>query len=340
MALPKSDPSLVNIAPDRVRRYANLADPRLGAKAIAASDEFFGAKDRMLNPEPTVFIPGKYDEHGKWVDGWETRCRRDAGFDWCVVKLGRPGVIKGIDLETTHFIGNFPPAASLDACHAASGDPTPLTDWTEIVPSTTLQGNSLHFLDVVSTQPFTHVRLNIYPDGGIARLRVYGRPEREAAREGELLDLAAIENGSYVVHANNQYFGPASSLLMPGRGTSMSDGWETRRRREPGNDWCIVALAQPGMIRKIEVDTAHFKGNYPHRCSLRAADVRGGGGNEDFLITQAMFWPILLPEQKLQMDQQHFFEREILPLGTVTYACFNIFPDGGVSRLRLWGIPR
>jgi allantoicase len=160
----------------------------------------------------------------------------------------------------------------------------------------------------------------------------------EDAREGGLVDLAAIENGAYIVYANDEHFGPASSLLMPGRGTSMSDGWETRRRREPGNDWCIVALARPGILRKIEVDTAHFKGNFPDRCSLQAADV--GAGNDISLVTQAMFWPLLLPEQKLRMDQHHSFESEILPLGPVTHACFNIFPDGGVSRLRLWGLPR
>jgi allantoicase len=140
MALPKFDPSLPDDAPDFIRRCANLADPRFGAKAIGASDEFFGAKDRMLNPDPAVFVPGKYDEHGKWMDGWETRRRRDAGFDWCVVKLGRPGVIKGIELDTTHFIGNFPPAASLDACHAASGDPTTLTDWNRNCPRSDAAG--------------------------------------------------------------------------------------------------------------------------------------------------------------------------------------------------------
>jgi len=322
-------------APEFSRRYANLADPRLGARAIAASDEFFGPKERMLNPEPPLLIPGKYDAHGKWMDGWETRRRRIPGFDWCVVKLGRPSEIKGIDLDTSYFVGNHPPSASIDACHVDSDAMSPQTEWAEIVPSTTLQGNSHHYLDVANSRAFTHVRLNIYPDGGIARLRVYGRPQMEVSGNDRIIDLAAIENGSYVVSANNEHFGPASSLLMPGRGASMSDGWETRRRREPGNDWCIIALARLGAIRKVEVDTAHFKGNYPDRCSLQAAYVKGG--TEISLITQAMFWPILLPEQKLHMDQQHFFETELAPLGAVTHVRFNIIPDGGVSRLRLWG---
>ena len=323
-------------APEFTRRYVNLADPRLGAQALEASDEFFAPKERMLNPEPAVFIVGKYDDNGKWMDGWETRRKRVSGFDWCVVKLARPGVIKGIDIDTSHFTGNFPPAASIEGAHVVNGAPTQATQWTEVVPSMTLQGNTHHYVDIASEQPFTHLRVNIYPDGGIARLRVYGQPQLDwsSASRTEPFDLAAMENGAYVVGANNQHFGPASTLLMPGRGANMGDGWETRRRREPGNDWCIVALAQPGVIKKIEVDTAHFKGNYPDRCSLQAAYVKGG--TDSSLVTQAMFWPVLLGEQKLQMDKQHVFESELAALGPVTHVRFNIYPDGGVSRLRLF----
>ncbi|MEK6425515.1 MAG: allantoicase [Burkholderia gladioli] len=333
MAMPLLDPN----APEFTRRYVNLADPRLGAQALEASDDFFAPKDRMLNPEPAVFIPGKYDEHGKWMDGWETRRKRVSGYDWCIVKLARPGVIKGFDIDTSHFTGNFPPAASVEACHSPDGAPNQAARWVEIVPSTTLQGNSHHYLEVNDAAPYTHLRVNIYPDGGIARLRVYGQPQLDwdGASRTELFDLAAMENGGYVVAANNQHFGPASTILLPGRGVNMGDGWETRRRREPGNDWAIVALARPGVIRKIEVDTAHFKGNYPDRCSIQAAHVTGG--TDSSLVTQAMFWPTLLGEQKLQMDKQHFFEAELAALGPVTHVRLNIIPDGGVSRLRLWG---
>ncbi|WP_250512948.1 allantoicase [Caballeronia sp. INDeC2] len=333
MAIPTLDPN----APEFTRRYVNLADPRLGAQALEASDDFFAPKERMLNPEPAVFIPGKYDDHGKWMDGWETRRKRTTGYDWCIVKLARPGVIKGIDVDTSHFTGNFPPAASIEGAHVAEGSPNQSTQWTEIVPSTTLQGNHHHYLDVKAEQPFTHLRVNIYPDGGIARLRVYGQPQLDwsNADRNQLVDLGAMENGAYMVGTNNQHFGLASTLLMPGRGVNMGDGWETRRRREPGNDWCIVALAQPGIIEKVEVDTAHFKGNFPDRCSLQAAYVKGG--TDSSLVTQAMFWPVLLGEQKLQMDKQHFFESELAALGPVTHVRFNIYPDGGVSRLRLFG---
>jgi len=333
MAIPTLDPN----APEFTRRYVNLADPRLGAQALEASDDFFAPKERMLNPEPAVFIPDKYDDHGKWMDGWETRRKRTTGYDWCIVKLARPGVIKGIDVNTSHFTGNFPPAASIEGAHVAKGSPNQSTQWTEIVPSTTLQGNSHHYLEVKAEEPFTHLRVNIYPDGGIARLRVYGQPQLDwsNADRNQLVDLGAMENGAYMVGTNNQHFGLASTLLMPGRGVNMGDGWETRRRREPGNDWCIVALAQPGVIKKVEVDTAHFKGNFPDRCSLQAAYVKGG--TDSSLVTQAMFWPVLLGEQKLQMDKQHVFESELAALGPVTHVRFNIYPDGGVSRLRLFG---
>ena len=292
MALPTLDPN----APDFTRRYVNLADPRLGALALEASDEFFAPKERMLSPEPAVFIPGKYDDNGKWMDGWESRRKRTAGYDWCIVKLARAGVIKGFDIDTSHFTGNYPPAASIDAAFVAGGDPDASTQWTEIVPSMALQGNSHHYVEATAAAgaAYTHLRVNIYPDGGIARLRVYGQPQVDwqGASRTELFDLAAMENGGYVVAANNQHFGLASTLLMPGRGVNMGDGWETRRRREPGNDWAIIALAQPGVIRKIEVDTAHFKGNYPDRCSFQAARVTGG--TDSSLVTQAMFWPVLL----------------------------------------------
>jgi allantoicase len=324
-------------APDFTRRYLNLTDPRLGAEAVSASDDFFAPKERMLNPEPAIFIPGKYDEHGKWMDGWETRRKRVAGHDWCIVRLGRAGVIKGVDLDTSHFTGNYPTAASIEACYRPDLNISGPTEWSEILPATNLKGDSHHYLPIIADRPYTHVRLNIYPDGGLARLRVYGQPLRDwnACGGAVLYDLAAMDNGGYVVAANNQHFGAAANMLMPGRGVHIGDGWETRRRREPGNDWCIVALGHVGIIKRVEVDTAHFKGNYPDRCSLQAALATGG--TDDTLIPQSMFWPTLLSGQKLEMDRQHFFAVELAELGPVNHVRFNIIPDGGVSRLRLWG---
>ncbi|MFT4174190.1 MAG: allantoicase [Rhodocyclaceae bacterium] len=329
MAAPQLDPN----APAFTRRYVNLADPRLGAAGVSATDEFFAPLSRMLSPDEPVFIPGKYDEHGKWMDGWETRRRRNGGYDWSVIRLARPGRIVGVDIDTRHFTGNYPPGASLEACHCAQGDPADDAKWTPLLTAVALQGNSHHYLEVNSAETWTHVRLNIFPDGGIARLRIYGRPTIEWAA-GDEQDMAAAANGAYVVATNNEHFGLAATLLLPGRGVNMGDGWETRRRREPGNDWCIIALAAPAIIERVVVDTAHFKGNYPDRCSLQAARITGG--SDQSIITQSMFWQELLPTQKLQMDAEHTFT-DLAALGPVTYVRFNIFPDGGVSRLRLFG---
>ena len=200
-------------APDFTRRYLNLADPRLGAEAVSASDDFFAPKERMLNPEPAIFVPGKYDEHGKWMDGWETRRKRVAGHDWCIVRLGRAGVIKGVDLDTSHFTGNYPTAASIEACYRPDLNISGPTEWSEILPATNLKGDSHHYLPIIADRPYTHVRLNIYPDGGLARLRVYGQPLRDwnACGRAVLYDLAAMDNGGYVVTANNQHFGAAAN---------------------------------------------------------------------------------------------------------------------------------
>jgi len=332
MAISAADPS----APDFTKRFINLADERLGAKAVDCSDEFFAPVQRMLNPEPAVFIPGKYDDHGKWMDGWETRRKRVNGSDWATIKLARTGRIYGVDIDTSHFTGNYAPAASIEGCDI-NGDPDQQTKWFSLLDSSTLKGNSHHYFEVQSERKVSHLRIHIYPDGGIARLRVYGRPTIawNETKAGQLIDVAAAENGASIVAVNNEHFGQASNLLMPGRGIHMGDGWETRRLREPGNDWCLIALAHPAIIRKIEVDTAHFKGNYPDRCSFQASQVTGGTSQS--IVTQCMFWPVLLEEQKLSMDKEHHFAREVIDLGVVTHVRFNIFPDGGVSRIRLWG---
>jgi allantoicase len=325
--------------PDWARRAVDLANPRIGAKALYASDDFFAPVSRMLDPEPAQFIPGKYDDNGKWMDGWETRRKRTTGHDWCLIRLGRRGTIRGFDVDTSHFTGNYAPAVSIEACVADSDELAALKDaaWTEILPATSLAGNRHHLLEAVGNGAWTHLRVNIYPDGGIARLRVYGQPVGvfDGVASDTLVDLAALENGGRAVAWNDAHFGSAMNLILPGRGINMGDGWETRRRREPGNDWCILQLGAPGTIEKIDVDTAHFKGNFPDRCSIQAARV--DGGTDESLVTQSMFWPVLLPEQPLTMDAIHTFADEIVKLGPVTHVRLNIIPDGGVSRLRLWG---
>lgn len=327
--------------PDWALRSTDLASPRLGARALHASDEFFAPLERMLNPEPARFVPGLYDLNGKWMDGWESRRKRVAGHDWALIRLGVRGMIRGFDVDTSHFIGNYPPAVSIEACVSDSDEPDRLqaAAWTEVLPVTALGPGRHHLLECASTAVWTHLRINIFPDGGIARLRVYGQPQgalQQAALSGACVDLLAMENGGRALAWNDASFGSAAAaLLLPGRGLDMGDGWETRRRREPGNDWCVLQLGAPGTVERIEVDTAFFKGNFPDRCSVQAARVEGG--TERSIVTQSMFWPTLLSEQKLAADTVHHFERELAALGTITHVRFNIFPDGGVSRLRLWG---
>ena len=327
------------VLPDWALRSVDLANPRLGAQALATSDDFFAEVSRMLNPEPAQFVPGKFDTNGKWMDGWESRRRRVAGHDWALIKLGVKGVIRGFDIDTSHFTGNYPPAVSIEACVSDSDEVDGLkaATWTEILPATACGPNNHHILECGSGDAWTHLRVNMYPDGGIARLRVYGRPVANlGAAAGEAIDLIAMENGGRAISWNDASFGSSgSALLLPGRGTNMGDGWETRRRREPGNDWCVIELGVPGTVEKIEVDTAHFKGNFPDGCSLQAAYVNGG--TDGSITTQSMFWQTLLPLQPLQMDAIHTFSAEVAKLGPITHVRFNIFPDGGVSRLRLWG---
>ncbi|HEU0224564.1 MAG TPA: allantoicase [Steroidobacteraceae bacterium] len=314
----------------------NLADSSLGATALWANDEFFAAKERMLNPAPPVAKPGSYDAHGQWMDGWETRRRRDPGNDACIVKLALRGAIRVLDLDTHFFTGNFPPQASVDA----TDDTDPLEKharWTTIMAQSALGGDRRNRFTVSDPRPWRALRLNIYPDGGIARLRAWGvvQADWSAVKDDEVVDLFAIERGGAALLASDQHYGSIRNLNRPGRGVNMGDGWETRRRREPGADWVIVKLGHPGTIREVEVDTAHFRGNFPDRVSLQAALIADAAA--DALPTQSEQWPVLLPEQKLRADSLHRFAQEVAPLGPVSHVRMTIHPDGGVSRLRLFG---
>ena len=323
---------------DFTRRYVNMASPRLGARVVYSTDDFFAPKERLIDPEEPVFIPGKYDDNGKWMDGWESRRKRTPGHDHCIVKLGQAGVIHGVDIDTRHFTGNYPPAASLEACVSSDDIPGDEADWTELVPRTDLAGDSQHLLAVDSPIPWTHLRLHIFPDGGVARLRVYGRIFKDwsAADASETIDLLALENGGRPIYANNEHFGIVANLMAPGKGINMGDGWETRRRREPGNDWAVVELGHAGAIEEVLVDTAYFKGNYPAFVSLQAANIKSG--NDDTLASESGEWTELLSKQPLTADAEHTFA-PTGAIGTITHVRMNIFPDGGVSRLRLFGKP-
>ncbi|MDO6564260.1 allantoicase [Amphritea sp. 1_MG-2023] len=320
-------------------KYINLADARLGSQAVFVTDDWFAAVDRMLQPQAPVWKDDVYDDNGKWMDGWESRRKRFEGYDYAIIRLGVPGVIKGVNIDTAFFTGNFPPSASLQACFCPEGDPHDTTEWTELLSAVSLNGDSQHLHAIDHAAPWTHIRLNIYPDGGIARLKIYGIPylDWSSIDANQEIDLAAAINGGRSLACSNEHYGTMSNILNPGRGINMGDGWETARRRTPGNDWVIIALGHPGEISRVLVDTLHFKGNYPDSCSIQAAYVKGG--TDEQIETQSLFWKELLPAQKLAMHQEHQFEQQLKPLGTITHIRLNIFPDGGISRIRLFGKP-
>lgn len=324
--------------PAFARNTINLASAGLGAKGVFATDEFFAPLARMLADEPAVFYPERFDDHGKWMDGWETRRRRGQGHDNAIIALAASGRISGFDVDTAHFTGNFPSACAIEACYAPEG-PTDATEWTQLLGMSPLSASAHHYFACDSDVLFSHVRLRIYPDGGVARFRVYGIPELDLTKIGsESVDLASSLMGGQIVTFSNGHYGH-HRLLAPGRGVNMGDGWETRRRREPGNDWIIVKLAARATVDRIVVDTAHFKGNYPDGCSLQVADLAGANGDLEALVTaSSMFWEEILPEQKLSADSIHEFNGNIVKsVGPVTHVRLNIFPDGGVSRLRVFG---
>src|ERR1043166_4287892 len=320
----------------------DLASEKLGGTVLCANDDFFARKENLIKPYAPVWKEGLYTDDGKWMDGWETRRRRsprlDEQFDWCIIRLGMPGEIKGVVVDTAFFRGNYPSHCSFEAC-TVDGQPGvdqligEGTKWNEILPLSELNGDSQNKFAINGADRVTHLRFQIYPDGGVARLRVHGNvlPDWGLLKErNSEIDLAAAENGGDVIAASDEFFGNRQNLIMPGLARDMSDGWESRRRRGPGHDWCVVKLGTKGTITRIEIDTSYFRGNYPESTSLE-------GGVPDNDNSDSIEWRELLRISKLQAHTRHSFSSEITDLGDVTHVRFNIFPDGGVSRLRLFG---
>jgi allantoicase len=323
---------------------ANLASARVGARSVAASDDFFAPKTNLVKAETPVFVPDKFTARGKWMDGWESRRRRTPGHDWCVLELGMRGVVRGIDVDTSYFTGNYPSHGSIDALDVGAGGRAPTraicgqggAPWTTLLPESPLAGDAHNYFAVDDGRPWTHLRLNIFPDGGVARFRAYGTAAidwKAVRRQGRAIDLASIRNGGLVLGASDMHFGARDNLIMPGRAAHMGDGWETRRRRGPGYDWAIIRLGAPGRITRIEIDTNHFKGNYPESASIEGC-YRPGAALE---AAVAAPWREVLRRTPLEPHKRHFFSEDVIGGAAVSHVRLNIFPDGGVSRLRIHG---
>jgi allantoicase len=318
-------------APDDWRALPDLAARALGGAVLAANDESFAEKESLIRPYPVVHQAHTFGHKGQLYDGWETRRRRDSatgnggGHDWAIIRLGVPGTVSGIVVDTAYFTGNYPPQISVDACRL-DGHPG-LTDllettWHPLVPVSDAKGDSVNEYAVPDTRRWTHVRLNMHPDGGIARLRVHGNPVPDPAAFADLpLDLAALVNGAMVTGASNAFYSNPIGAIMPGLPASQADGWETARRREPGHEWLDVRLAGRGVVRVAELDTTHLKHNAPGWAALEAHD--GSAAFE------------LLPRAELRPDTPHRFVLD--NDRPATSVRLNIFPDGGMARLRLYG---
>ncbi len=320
-------------------QLTDLVAERLGGKVLYATDDFFAEKENLIKPTRGIFITDKYTERGKWMDGWESRRKRTTGHDWAVIQLATSGKIKGFDIDTNFFLGNHPPHASIEAVNLADGVDESNWDkisWKEILPKSHLDAGSQNFYKCNSDEIFTHIRLHIYPDGGVARLRVYGEVYKDwnVISSEQEIDLIAAINGGKALACNDMFFSAMSNLIMPGRGVNMGDGWETKRNRTPNNrDWVILKLAHIGKVEKVIVDTCHFKGNYPDSCLIEFCN----DNNDESVINNVVDWKTLLPQQKLSADHIHEFSNELEKNNVATHVRLNIFPDGGISRLRLIG---
>ena len=315
----------------------DLARADIGGQALACSDDFFAGMEHLVRPEPAVFDPDAYTERGKLMDGWESRRKRVPGHDWCILKLGVPGLVRGVDIDTAHFLGNHPPYGSVEAtCMPADASVETLqsdAQWTEIVPPMPLQRGSHNLQAVAVVGEWTHVRLRIFPDGGVARLRIWGEP-RPSREEGAEVDLACIQQGGQALACSDMFFSPMNNLILPRPAEDMGGGWETRRSRPPGDDWIIVKLGAPGVLSQVIFDTKHFKGNYPDTVALDA--LYWPNAPLPALVDTAA-WTEIVPRFETAADNAHL--KTIEAAGPWTHVRLRIYPDGGVSRLRVFGTP-
>jgi allantoicase len=308
---------------DMAQTWPDLAGRALGGSVIYANDELFAERENLIKAEEPEFRPHTFGHKGQIMDGWETRRRRSPGSDSAIVRLGCGGVVRRVVVDTSYFTGNYPPEVSVEAC-GAEGYPSPAEldalPWTTLVPRTAVAGDARNEFAVAAGPRVTHVRLTMFPDGGVARLRVHGEPVPDPRLLPATIDLAALENGAMVTGCSNMFYAAPANLLLPGQARVMGEGWETSRRRDQANDWVAVRLACAGSVEVVELDTSHFVGNAPGWATL------GSDGDSELLARTA-----------LQPDTRHRFA---VPGGPVAgQVRLDIYPDGGMARLRVFGRP-
>ena len=313
----------------------DLAQPRLGTKVLFKTDDFFASANRIISPMDPIFKTGVFDTHGKWMDGWESRRKRTEGHDYIILKLGKPGKIKKVDVDTSHFNGNQPAMVSIEGANSSSHKINHLK-WQTLLSKKKTKANSHHYFSVNSKKVFTHIKFNIFPDGGVARLKLYGSIAKSEKLKNKKLNLASLLDGASVIACNNEHFGKAENILAPGKAKNMGDGWETRRRRGKGFDWLILNSLNGKEINKIEISTHHFKGNFPSYCSLQAAFLPTSKKSKQ-IVNSSVKWKYLLKDAKLSANKTHIFKNNLMKKDKINFIKINIFPDGGISRFRIYG---
>jgi allantoicase len=310
----------------------DLASRALAGSVVYANDELFAQRENLITPGRAVFSTEDFGHKGKVYDGWETRRRREPGHDWAIVRLGVPGVVRGVNVDTSWFKGNYPPYASVEAASFEwhpSVDELEAADWVTLVEKSPVSGDTDNYFSVEDGRRYTHLRLTIYPDGGVARFRVHGEPVPDPRFLTGTVDLAALENGGSVTDCSNMFYSSPTQILQPGRARIMGEGWENARRRDDGNDHVTVKLAAPGLVRRVEIDTSYFVGNAAGWARLSGVNEATGD------VDDPSTWTELVPKTRLQPDTRHFFR--VRPDAAVTHVRLDVYPDGGLARLRVNG---
>ena len=320
-----------------LKNYTDLANPILGTKIISCSDEFFAPAKRLLNSSEPIFKENLFDNHGKWMDGWETRRKRSKGHDFVIIKLGKPGKIKVVNFDTSFFNGNQPEYAQLEGCYS-NNNIIKNFKWIKITKKNKIKPNSNNLFKSLTSKTFTHLRLNIFPDGGMARLRLFGNIDLSLHKfiKNKKIDLASMINGSQIIACSDEHFGNANNLLLPGKSINMGNGWETRRRRGKGFDWVLIKLGFGGFINSFEIGTHYFKGNYPDSFSIQAYS-----SNKNIhipsLVKNSNNWVTLISKYKLKANSNIKIKNSKYLNKNFNFIKLNIYPDGGISRLRVFG---